>query len=85
MLGIAFVMNNRYRIYYHCRYAYYRIMSLPCTRRIRTTVYRYLPSFLGGGSGTALDDPAVDNSLNTILFEENNDISEGLLMRESNQ
>lgn len=87
LLGMAFVLNNRYRIYYYCRYMYYRFRSLECTRRIHSTIMQYIPSFFGGGGGNPVEDPIFDTNMSTILFEDDNniDMSEGLLMRDSIQ
>jgi hypothetical protein len=67
-LGFGAFMSNRYRIYYFLRGIWYTILGMDCTQRI-------LRKLTGRGS--------VDSGLNTIIFEDNPDMSEGLLLRET--
>ncbi|GAX18012.1 hypothetical protein FisN_18Hu225 [Fistulifera solaris] len=67
-LGFGAFMSNRYRIYYFLRGVWYSLLAMDCTQRI----WRKLT-----GRGT------VDSGLNTIIFEDNPDMSDGLLLRET--
>jgi hypothetical protein len=67
-LGFGAFMSNRYRIYYFVRGVWYSLLAMDCTQRI----WRKLT-----GRGT------VDSGLNTIIFEDNPDMSDGLLLRET--
>jgi hypothetical protein len=73
-------MSHRYRIYYYLRSTYYVvtrfILRLSCTNYILSKLH--LSSFTNnsGGSGSS-----SNFDVNTIIFD--NDMSEGLLMREN--
>jgi hypothetical protein len=67
-LGFGAFMSNRYRIYFFLRGVWYSVLAMDCTQRI----WRKLT-----GRNT------VDSGLNTIIFEDNPDMSDGLLLRET--
>ena len=73
-LAFGGFMQHRYRIYYFARGCYYTVLRLGCTQWILSK----LRFNRGGGGGGGF----VDNSLNTIIFD--NEMTEGLLMQENN-
>jgi len=68
VLAFGAIMSNRYRIYFFLRGVWYTILRMPCT----IWVLRKL---------RLSDYQPVDNSLNTIIFD--NEMQEGLLMQEN--
>ena len=72
-LAFGGFMQHRYRVYYFVRGCYYTVLRLGCTQWIFSKL-----RFNNRGGGGA----AVDNSLNTIIFD--NEMTEGLLMQENN-
>lgn len=73
------IMNHRYRIFYFLRGVWYIILGLECTGWLLERLGRRR----GGGGGGRDQQPMNDSSQYTILFD--NEMSEGLLMRESNE
>jgi hypothetical protein len=71
VVAFGAAMSHRYRIYYFLRTGYYTVLGWPCTRWLRSKI----SSVWGGSSSYSPMD------VNTILFD--NDMNEGLLMRES--
>jgi hypothetical protein len=69
VVAFGAVMSNRYRIYFFLRGCWYTFVRLDCTVWI-------LAKLRAGRS-------SVDSSLNTIIFD--NEMTEGLLMRESTE
>jgi hypothetical protein len=74
-LAFGSCMSNRYRIYYYLRGTWFSFLRLGCTQSILRTLR--LDGFVFGRRG------GRDSSLNDIIFEGNNDLHEGLLMRET--
>jgi len=72
-IALGAVMQHRYRIYYFARGCYFTVLQMSCTQWILRKL-----SFERAGS-------AVDTSLNTILFSSDSEMTEGLLMQESNE
>jgi len=64
-------MSNRYRIYYYLRGAWYTFLQ-----KIKTA-WRTFRGNGGGVPGTS------GTNLNDIIFSDNNEMEEGLLMRQS--
>jgi hypothetical protein len=74
VVAFGAAMSHRYRIYYFLRTSYYTCLGWPCTRWLRSQLPRFL-----GGDGASGSYSSMD--VHTILFD--NDMNEGLLMRES--
>ncbi|KAG7352215.1 hypothetical protein IV203_008263 [Nitzschia inconspicua] len=74
VLAFGSCMSNRYRIYYYLRGTWFSFLRLGCTQSILRTLR--LDGLVFGRHGR-------DTSLNDIIFEDNNDLHEGLLMRET--
>lgn len=72
LLGFGSCMSNRYRIYYFFKGIWYTFLRLDCTNWILCKLR------LRGDSYTPMN-----NSLNTVIFEQDGVSSEGLLMREN--
>jgi hypothetical protein len=68
VVAFGAIMSNRYRIYFFLRGVWYTILRMECT----LFVMRKL----------RFNTSNVDTSLNTIIFD--NEMTEGLLMREDN-
>jgi hypothetical protein len=68
-LAFGAIMSNRYRIYYFMRGVWYTILALDCTRWIVR-------------KATGRDYQSIDASLNTIIFDNENEMTGGLLLRE---
>ena len=71
VLLFSAVMSNRYRIYYYVRGLWYTFLH-----KIR----RLLPSWRNHGSSSSANNAATSSTLNEIIFSDNNDLQEGLLM-----
>jgi len=69
VLAFGAIMSNRYRIYYYLRGIWYTF-----THKLR----RLSPLRRRNGTNA---DPS--STLNEIIFSDNNDLQEGLLMRET--
>jgi hypothetical protein len=76
VLAFGACMSNRYRIYYYLRGAWFSLLRLGCTQAVLRTL-RLEGFFFGGRRG------GRESSLNEIIFEGNNDLHEGLLVRET--
>mmetsp|Transcript_2149 Transcript_2149/g.3090 ORF Transcript_2149/g.3090 Transcript_2149/m.3090 type:complete len:255 (-) Transcript_2149:1560-2324(-) len=64
------VMSNRYQLYYALRGVWFTILQMDCTRWIMSKL-----NFRGTRHRSG-----ADGYLNDIVFDENNDLTEGLLM-----
>lgn len=69
VVAFGAIMSHRYRIYFALRGLWYTLLRLDCTLWILRKL--------------RMDTSHVDTSLNTIIFD--NEMSEGLLMRENNE
>lgn len=74
VLAFGSCMSNRYRIYYYMRGTWYSFLRLRCTQSVLMVLR--LDGWVFGRRST-------DTSLNEIIFDGNNDLHEGLLMRET--
>ena len=63
-------MSNRYRIFYFLRGCWYTVLAWDCTQFLIR-------------KATGRDYQPVDASLNTIIFEGNNEMTDGLLLQET--
>jgi len=65
------VMSNRYQLYYALRGIWFTILQMDCTRWIMNKLNL---------RGARRRRAGADGSLNELIFDENNDLTEGLLM-----
>lgn len=74
-------MSHRYRILFFCKGLWYTILRLDCTQYIiaKLRLSRRFDEYTASAAGQ------MDGGLNTIIFDSSNEMSEGLLMRETDE
>jgi hypothetical protein len=71
LLAFGAIMQNRYRIYFFLRGVWYTILRMSCTHWILVKLR------------IRSDSTSIDSSLNAALFENDDMMDQGLLMREN--